>query len=333
MPLVAQAVGYPHRMRRIERLINLIAALLETSRPLPAQEIRERIAGYGDEPSFEAFRRAFERDKESLRAMGIPLDVVSIDPLSDDPDGYIIPKSKYYLPELDLDPDELAALRIAGEGLIGSGGEEAEAGLMKLSVGATAATWGGPRVVYGADVAAEQPLLAPLMQAVLDRAPLSFRYASGTGAMSDRTMEPYGLVHRKGSWYIVGKDRGREAIRAFKVSRIEDPLEKLPGRFERPAGFNAAEQLKGEAWEIGGGDRTIAVVEIAADLNWWARQNIPGVSFTDLEGGAVRVELPVANQGALISWVLGLGDKAKIVSPQEARSALIQHLMPVANRS
>ncbi len=61
-------------MRRIERLINLIAALLETSRPMSAEDIRRNIAGY-DQPSHDAFRRAFERDKGSLRAMGIPLDV------------------------------------------------------------------------------------------------------------------------------------------------------------------------------------------------------------------------------------------------------------------
>src|SRR5688572_29113300 len=93
---------YPERMRRIERLINLIAALLETSRPMTAEEVRRDIAGY-DQANFDSFRRAFERDKESLRAMGIPLETrpVSPDAFSDHVEGYIIPKERYYLPELD----------------------------------------------------------------------------------------------------------------------------------------------------------------------------------------------------------------------------------------
>jgi proteasome accessory factor B len=78
-------------MRRIERLINLIAALLDTRHPMTAEEIRSRIAGY-DQGSHDAFRRAFERDKDSLRHMGIPLELVPTDPFSEVPDGYIIPK-------------------------------------------------------------------------------------------------------------------------------------------------------------------------------------------------------------------------------------------------
>src|SRR5688500_18264737 len=161
-------------MRRIERLINLIAALLETRRPLTAEEIRDRIAGY-DQSSHEAFRRAFERDKEALRSMGIPLETRALSAFGDDPDGYIIPKDKYYLPELDLAPDELAALRLAAGALIGAG-QAAEAGILKLSVDAAAETPAPPRVTWGADLDAEQPMLGPLYAAVSDRTPVSFDY-------------------------------------------------------------------------------------------------------------------------------------------------------------
>src|SRR3712207_319748 len=129
-------------MRRIERLINLIAALLETSQPMTADEIRREIAGY-DSESLDAFRRAFERDKADLRAMGIPIEMRPVDSLSD-VEGYVIPKSLYYLPQLDLEPDELAALRLAAESILG-GGDVAESGLMKLSVDAATESWSGPR--------------------------------------------------------------------------------------------------------------------------------------------------------------------------------------------
>src|ERR671910_3012531 len=158
-------------MRRIERLLNLIIALLNTDRPYTADEIRERIEGYGREPTHEAFRRTFERDKEDLRNMGIPIETVTTDVFSDVPDGYIIPKTKYYLPNLELEADELAALHLAAAAVLGSR-EQAEAGLLKLSIGPDPSPAGGTRVLWSADVAAQQPLLAPLSTALMERAPV-----------------------------------------------------------------------------------------------------------------------------------------------------------------
>ena len=60
--------------RVIERALNLLAFLLTASRPVTADEIRVPVAGY-DQPNDEAFRRTFERDKELLRRLGIPLEM------------------------------------------------------------------------------------------------------------------------------------------------------------------------------------------------------------------------------------------------------------------
>ncbi|MEA2499172.1 MAG: proteasome accessory factor [Actinomycetota bacterium] len=312
-------------MRRIERLINLIAALLETSRPLTADQIRDEIAGYGEQPNFEAFRRAFERDKEALRAMGIPLEVVETDALGGEPEGYIIPKSKYYLPELDLEPDELAALRLAAEAIAG-GSEQAEAGVMKLSVDDGGAPWGGARVTWSADVAAEQPLLGPLYSALIDRAPVAFSYRAATGEEKKRELEPYGLVHRKGNWYLVGRDRDRDAIRAFKVSRISGRIEKLEGGYEIPPGFDAKEHLSGEAWEIGPGEKETAVIRFDEPLRWWVEQNMTQLQRREAHDGGLEVDVPFTNTDALISWTLGFGEEIEIVAPAEARAALRDHL-------
>lgn len=311
-------------MRRIERLINLIAALLETSSPMTADDIRQQIAGY-DSESLDAFRRSFERDKADLRAMGIPIELRPLDPLSE-AEGYVIPKSQYYLPQLDLEPDELAALRLAAESVLG-GGDVAETGLMKLSVDAATESWSGPRVVWGADLAAEQPALATIYPALLDRRSVAFGYRSGGGEARTREVDPYGLVHRRGNWYVVGRDRAIDDIRVFKVARIEGAPRPLEHSYEVPAGFRADAHVAGEAWEVGDAPAT-AVVRFDAEVRWWAEQNHPDAPRREVPGGAVDVELQVSNVDALVSWAIGLGPGVEIVEPASARAAVLAHLEP-----
>jgi proteasome accessory factor B len=320
---------YPRLMRRIERLINLIAALLEAPSPMTADDIRERIAGY-DQDSRDAFRRTFERDKEALRAMGIPIETTQVDPLGMDTDGYIIPKARYYLPQLDLEPDELAALRIAAEAILG-GTEAAHAGLMKLTVDAETAPTDGPRIVWGADLASEQPLLASLYSALLDLKPVTFSYqTAGSDVATARTVEPYGLLHRRGHWYVVGRDPDRDAIRAFKVSRIRAPVRPAGGAYDIPAGFDANAHLAGEPWEVGPDQSTSAVVRFSPKLRWWADQNLPDAHRRETSDGALDVEMPVSNVDALVSWAIGFGDEVEIIEPAEARRALVARLSAVA---
>jgi predicted DNA-binding transcriptional regulator YafY len=313
-------------MRRIERLINLIAALLETSRPMTADEIRTQIAGY--EPgTLEAFRRSFERDKADLRAMGIPIEVRRLDPLTD-VEGYVIPKSLYYLPELDLEPDELTALRLAAESVLG-GGEVAESGLMKLSVDAPAESWSGPRVVWGADLAAEQPALAAIYPALLERRAVAFRYRGASAdEVTGREVDPYGLVHRRGNWYVVGRDRAKDAVRAFKVARIEGEPRVLEESYDVPEGFRAEEHMAGEAWEVGDTPAT-ATVRFGPEVRWWAEQNHPDAPRRERPGGAIDVELQVSNVDALVSWAIGLGPGVEILEPASARAAVLEHLAPL----
>ena len=313
-------------MRRIERLINLIAALLETSRPMSAEDIRRSIAGY-DQPSHDAFRRSFERDKEALRSMGIPLEVHPVP--GEDVDGYIIPKDKYYLPELDLEPDEVAALRLTASAVLG-GGELAESGLMKLSVDAGrvgAPEWGGPRIVWGADVAIEQPLLGVLYGALLDRAAVRFEYWTADGDASDRCVEAYGLVHRSGNWYLVGRDVSRDAVRSFKVSRIAGDVARYGEIYEVPEGFDATEHLRGEPWEIGD-ETTEVTVHFDPSVAWWAEQNLGDLPSATTPDGGRTVTMKVAKLDAFISWVISFGESVEIVAPAEARARLVQHLAP-----
>jgi len=312
-------------MRRIERLLNLIIALLNTDRPYTAEEIRERIEGYGNEPNPAAFRRTFERDKEHLRTMGIPIETVTTDVFSEVPDGYIIPKSKYYLPNLDLEPDELAALRLAADAVLGSR-EQAETGLLKLSIGPDRGSRASTRVLWSADVAAQQPLLAPFSAALMERVPVAFDYRAATGRAGRRAVEVYSLINRRGHWYVVGRDRDRDDLRSFKVSRIEGDLERLDGTYEIPADFRAEEKLPAQAWEIGPDDPSDATVRFSSDVRWWAEQNLASVTSVEGPDGSLDVRLPVANLDALVSWVLELGPEVEIVTPPAARERLVEHL-------
>ena len=312
-------------MRRIERLINLIAALLESDRPMTAEQIRTRIAGY-DQPNFESFRRAFERDKDAVRAIGIPLETTRSDPLADVEDAYTIPKARYYLPDLALEPDEIAALKIASEILLGAG-EHAGAALLKLSMESPSSPSTTPRVVWGANLHSEQPLLGPLFSAFLDRRPVTFTYRSARGEPSKRAVELYRLLHRNGHWYIAGRDRDRGAVRSFRVSRIASDIDLLEGSYEVPERFDAT-GLIGEAWEIGD-ELDTAIVRLDASMRWWAEQNMAGYPTREGPYGSLDLEMPVGNVDALISWAIGFGGAIEILSPESARARMIEHLSPI----
>ena len=111
--------------QKLERLLNLTAALLDTRRPLSAEEIGRMIPGYPGDPA--SFRRTFERDKDDLREMGIPVEVVMPQGTDNTRAGYRISPERYYLPDPGLDPDELAALRLAVGAIRVEGSSEGDA--------------------------------------------------------------------------------------------------------------------------------------------------------------------------------------------------------------
>jgi proteasome accessory factor B len=312
---------------RIERLINLIIALLETTRPLSAEEINRRVAGYGQD-NYDSFRRAFERDKDELRGMGIPIEVRKIDALDEHSDGYFIDKDRYYLPDLNLEPDELAALRLARDAVT-DGRSEADRGLLKISVDSRAAPVDGPQVAWGDDI--RQPALSSIYEAQLQRAPISFDYQRASGERTRRTLEPYGLVNRRGHWYVVGNDIDRSDLRAFRISRIQGKVAVLDDSYDIPAGFDAQAHLSAEAYEIGE-QHADAIVRFDESLAWWVDQNLAAAPRSRNEDGSVDVTLPFGNLDALVSWVLGFGSSVELIAPSEARDAIVAHLEPLLER-
>jgi predicted DNA-binding transcriptional regulator YafY len=137
-------------------------------------------------------------------------------------------------------------------------------------------------------------------------------------------MLPYGLVHRRGHWYVVGPDKGSPDIKVYRLDRAADVTAgPTAGAFDRPKGFRASDAIPGAPWEAGPDDLT-ATVAFDAPLAWWARRQLTGrAQVTEAPDGSLVAEIPVANPEAFIGWVLGFDDGAEIIAPPELREGLL----------
>jgi len=119
-------------MHPLERLLNLVILLLDTPRPLTFAQIREKLPAYAQDDDAAA-KRMFERDKDVLRDLGVPVELSHTD-VWEVEEGYTIPKDRYYVPAITFTPEELSALYVAAQA-VGSD-DEAEQAVLKLRVGA-----------------------------------------------------------------------------------------------------------------------------------------------------------------------------------------------------
>jgi proteasome accessory factor B len=304
-------------VNRLERLINLVAALLDADRPLSRHELSVLVPGY--EGSEQSVRRAFERDKEALRAMGIPVVTELVDPeAGDGVEGYRIPREQYELPDPGLAPDELAALHLAATmvQLDGAPGHEA---LWKLGGAPSPAPGAGDLVALRGD-----QHLPALFAAIGERRTVRFRYRGG-----ERTVDPYLLSFRNGFWYLAGHDHSRGEERSFRLDRMESaPDAGEPGAFERPAARAARRQ---QPWEMGDDEAVDVRVEVDADQAPWvvAELGEDAVEEHRPDGGVV-VSMRVSSRPAFRSFVLGLLDHAVVIDPPEARDDLVDWLKNIA---
>lgn len=295
----------------IERLLNLLAFLLTAGRPVTAEDIRETVAGY-DPDNDVAFHRMFERDKDLLRSMGIPLTLAFTD-VWEVEQGYVVPPRDYELPDPGLTDEERAALWLAAQ-VVRLGGQSTGADAMfKLG--------GAPMPVAGEPLAADLGLsaddLAIIFTAVAEHRVLRFEYRD-----KPREIKPYGMIHRHGHWYVVGEAGGEP--RAFRIDRGEGFASgQEPEAFERPANFDIKTSIPTAPWEAGDED-VVAEVRFDANVAWWADRQLPaGASRVTAADGGLVAHLPIANTGAFIGWMIGFVDEAEIVGPPELRDQLI----------
>lgn len=299
---------------KLERLLNLTALLLATTRPLSAQDIRERLGVYPDET--DAFRRAFERDKDDLRAMGVPLEVEPVPGVVPTVDGYRIPKDRYYLRDPGLTPEELAALRMAAS-VVKLEGLSAREGLLKLG-GLVGEDDAGVGLAVGALPGGN---VAPLFGAIAARTPVCFTYRG-----ERRTVDPYRLDFERGRWYLSGYDHARGDERAFRLDRFDSATEVLDGpRFARPPRPRSGMQL--EPWQIGAGEAVVARLLVDAAQAPWIVQHLgPGSVLEERADGSVVVAVTVTNRENFRSFVLTFLDHAEVLEPADLRADLVRWL-------
>jgi proteasome accessory factor B len=308
--------------RKTERLLSLVVCLLSSQRYLTATQIRAAVPGYPD--SFDAFKRMFERDKEELRDLGIPLEVGTNAAL-DDEVGYRIPRQAYVLPDIRLEPDEAAVLALAARVWQRAELAGAAAGaLLKLRAAGvetqeTQQPGIEPRLQTG------EAAFGPLWEAVRDRRPVTFLYwAAGRSEAERRDLDPWGVVNRRGRWYAAGYDHARQAVRVFRLSRIEGPVE-----FSGPAGSVTVppgadvRELVG-AWDDKTPPRRTALLRVRTGAGLGIRRHAardePGTDGWDV------VETPFADVTWFAEHLASFGPDVIVCEPPDLRDAVMTRL-------
>jgi proteasome accessory factor B len=310
--------------RKTERLLSLVVCLLSARRYLSASQIRAAVPGYPE--SFEAFKRMFERDKDELRELGIPLETGTNSQLDEEP-GYRIPRHAYGLPEIRLEPDEAAILGLAARvwrraELAGA----AAGGLLKLraaGIDAQETTQPGiePRLQTG------EAAFGPLWEAVRDARPVSFTYrAAGRSLSQLRHLEPWGVVNRHGRWYVAGNDTDRGEARVFRLSRVEGPVSfgGPAGSVSVPAGTDVRETVR--AWDIQPDASRVAVLRVRSGTGVWLRQRAAAQQPDPDRPGWDRIEVPFSDIGWFSDQIASGGADVVAIEPIDLREAVMGRL-------
>jgi proteasome accessory factor B len=330
----------PTKTQKVERLMNLVIALLSTQRFLTAEKIRATVTGYGDCASDEAFSRMFERDKSELRDLGIPLETGK-SPGWDSTEGYRITHGDYALPDIDLTPDEAAAVAVATK--LWESPERitaAQNAVLKLRAAGvevdpadevTISSAAGPAGLRGSEA-----VLGALLAAVDARQAVRFAHRpTPVGAYTERTVEPWGVITARGRWYLVGHDRDRDATRVFRLSRIAEAKTVGPqGEFTRPEGVDLrgiVEQSIGEAAAGGpsaGGTARVWVADGRATALRRIGRSAGRRAVSGRDGDVI--ELDIGSPDGLAREVAGYGQDALVLEPVSLREDVVARLTAAA---
>ena len=311
------------------RLLNLVIALMNTPARMTKAEIRASVAGYDEATTVEAFERMFERDKDALREMGVPIVTVDAGGHAQDA-GYRIDKDAYALAEIDLTPAELGVLSLAAQFWQDSA--------LQVDTGrAVTKLRSVPGGGEGTDsVAALAPRVRsvagsyePLLDAIVARRVVTFTYrAASTGEVRVRSVEPWKVAVRAGGWYLLGHDRDRDAARVFRLNRIEGPV-----RARGDAGaFVVPEPLDVDALVSRGTSEREERALLAVLPERASALRAHGAPATAGPGvpGREMITLTYTSPEATADDIAGYGDAVLVVQPASLRAAVLERLRHAA---
>jgi proteasome accessory factor BC len=314
-----------HDTDKLIRQLSLVAFLMAELRPLTARDIKSNVEGY-QEMSDEAFARRFYSDRAELVGLGVPLDSHRDEFTGEE--LYTLRSERYFLPPLDLDDDELAALQTCLYLLEGrfAYAEPLRLALQNLALGRAGGVGSAPTAtavqveVRDPDYTPElQGRLGKLEAAISKQRTVRFQYWSiARDDERERTINPYALLPENGTWYVIGLDLGDSVVKSFRVSRIRSEIRFATRRerdFRVPETFDV-EEFRGRAeWQFGdlAGEARVAV---APDTAWWVQREYGGPRNRIEDGVFVTA---YASLPMLARWILRQEGRAVPLEPSPLR--------------
>jgi proteasome accessory factor BC len=325
-----------HDTDKLIRQLSLVAFLMAERRPITARDVKSNVEGYS-EMSDEAFARRFYSDRAELIALGVPLHSQRDEFTGEE--LYTLKSDEYFLPQLELEDEELAALQTALYLLEGqfAYAEPLRLALQNLALGrpgfVDAPTEAARSVeVLDPDYSPEMPgRLAKLEGAISKQRTVKFDYWSiSRDERAERTVNPYALLPDNGVWYVVGHDLDRDDIRTFRVSRIRGDIKFATRRerdFRTPTDFDIERYRGRPPWQVGDivGE---ARIEVRGDTAWWVQRTYGDTGR--LEDGVFITDYSSIPQ--LASWVLRQDGRAVPLEPDELRRDVATSLRRVRDR-
>jgi proteasome accessory factor B len=311
-----------------ERLTNLVVALMATEIGLTKQQILDNVSGYRQRADAgarsDALEKMFERDKDELRKLGIPVETIgeASDPNDLREARYRIPQAEYDLPtDIDFSPAELAVLQLAGsvwsaESVSG----DAQAGVRKIR--ALGIDGDEPIIGFAPRITAQDAAFAPLQEAIEKSRVVTFEYLKpGEDAARTRRIRPLALVDYEARWHVFGIDVEAGGDRTFLLSRIVGVVKITNVSFD-------------PALREGAGDRAVAGLEEVAARNSALLEVTPGTEASLRLGRratpAVQgITVPFVDVHIFADELASSGPEVRVVEPAALRDAVIARLRAV----
>ncbi|RMG16607.1 MAG: WYL domain-containing protein [Deltaproteobacteria bacterium] len=330
-------------MERTERLFGLVTLLLDAKRPMPFEEIRDAFDDYA-KVSREAAERKFSRDKAALLELGIPLEYR--EPTEDDEGGYLVDRDLYFLPQLKLEPEELAVLYVASTAAHAMEGfpwaVEVERALEKIRFaaeesGTTPAPFARQLAVRPGHGMGDKrgQISSALWDAIRRGKRVTLVYhAMFRDQTETREVDPYGLFTREGVWCLYGYCHLRQAERTFHLDRIQSVTvnSERPGTpdFQPPEDLDLRALASLRPWEFPIEPPVAVTLRLSPHLAFGAKALFGDRAEVEPEdGGAARVRVEARHLDALLSHLLSLKGDAIVLEPAELREELCHRLSRV----